>query len=135
MGRMLLRTIDGVPVSVSRTGSKPTLSTVDRQSSAANAIRDPSRENVMLPHHTEGAVTGSGEPRTRPESSSIGTRQRFIVPPRSLEKYRYRPSGDHTGLQSSAASSVTDVPSRASSDPSAALVQISRCPELPRSPQ
>ena len=65
----------------------------------------------------------------------MATRHRLIVPPRALEKYRKWPSGDHVGLQSSAASSVTDTPSCAASEPLAATVQMSFCPLCPRSPQ
>ena len=35
------------------------------------------------------------------------TRHKFMLPPRSLAKYRLWPSGDQTGLQSRAASCVT----------------------------
>ena len=52
----------------------------------------------------------------------MGTRHRFMLPPRSLEKYRYRPSGDQTGLQSMAGSSVT----AAACPPVAATVKMSR---------
>jgi hypothetical protein len=39
----------------------------------------------------------------------MARRQRFMLPPRSLAKYRKRPSGDHTGFQSVAASFVTGI--------------------------
>ena len=54
----------------------------------------------------------------------MATRQTLMLPPRSLTKYRYLPSGAHTGFQSTAASFVTD----RGSPPSAGIVQMSRCP-------
>src|ERR1044071_5778731 len=52
-------------------------------------------------------VTASGVPVTTPVSSSISTRQIFELPPRLLEKYKYFPSGDQTGLRSVEEPSVT----------------------------
>lgn len=69
-------------------------------------------------------MIASNRPRTRPDFSSMRTRHRFMLPPRSLAKYRWLPSGDQTGLQSRAASSVTAT----GCVPSADTVQISRCP-------
>ena len=71
-------------------------------------------------------MSGSGGPSTLPLSSSIPTRQRFVVPPRSLEKTRCRPSGDHTGSQSMAASVVTAT----APPPDAATVRTSLWPAL-----
>ena len=53
------------------------------------------------------AVTASGTPEVAPVSSSIATRQMLELPPRLLEKYKYFPSGDHTGLRSVDEPSVT----------------------------
>ena len=36
----------------------------------------------------DGVVTGSNSPKTFPDFSSTGTRHRFMLPPRSLAKYR-----------------------------------------------
>src|SRR5262245_56292744 len=70
-------------------------------------------------------VTASGAPDVTPVSSSITTRQIFELPPRLLEKYKYLPSGDHTGLRSVEEPSVT----AKGSPPLARTVQIcSRCP-------
>src|ERR1044072_3582322 len=75
-------------------------------------------------------VTASGAPMTTPVSSSISTRQIFELPPRLLEKYRYFPSGDQTGLRSVEEPSVTAT----GSPPEAGMVQMcSRCPYLSRS--
>ena len=72
----------------------------------------------------EGVVTGSGSPFASPVASSTGTRHRFMLPPRSLEKNRYRPSGDQMGLQSTKRSLVTAT----GAPPCAGIVQRSRCP-------
>jgi hypothetical protein len=37
----------------------------------------------------------------------MGSRHRFMLPPRLLAKYRYLPSGDQTGFQLRYSSSVT----------------------------
>src|SRR5215831_3052905 len=58
-------------------------------------------------------------------------RQISIVPPRSLAKKRYLPSGDHAGFQSVAASSVT----LTGSAPAAVIVHRSRCPPWLANPQ
>src|ERR1051326_6067559 len=65
-------------------------------------------------------VTASGLPLTTPVSSSIPTRQMFELPPRLLEKYKYFPSGDHTGLRSVTEPSVTAT----GSTPPAGMVQM-----------
>src|SRR5262249_48868676 len=83
----------------------------------------PSRVMLIKPAHCEGVVTGSGDASVSPVFSSIRTRHTFMLPPRSLEKYRYRPSGDQTGFQSIYRSFVTAT----GSPPFAATVQISRC--------
>src|SRR6266540_5830529 len=56
----------------------------------------------------------------------MATRHKFGLPPRSLTKYSHRPSGDHSGAQSVAASCVTatGVP------PAAAIVTMSRWPPV-----
>src|SRR6185369_9451276 len=70
-------------------------------------------------------VTASGTPDVTPVSSSMATRQIFELPPRLLEKYKYVPSGDQTGLRSVDEPSVTAT----ASPPSAGMVQMcSRCP-------
>src|SRR5262245_45442783 len=132
MAREPLRIGVGGRSIVSGAGSNGTLSRVERQLSPANAIREPSRENEKKPLHADGVVTGSGVELVRPVVSSIAIRQRFIVPPRRLEKYRNAPSGDHAGLQSTAASAVTSSGPRSRSEPSAAAVQMSRWPVAPR---
>src|SRR5262245_19189329 len=52
----------------------------------------------------------------------MATLQRFILPPRSLTKYKYLPSGDQMGFASTAESFVTAV----GVPPPAAIVKISR---------
>src|SRR6185369_8525789 len=70
-------------------------------------------------------VTASGALMTAPVSSSISTRQMFELPPRLLEKYKYFPSGDQTGLRSVEEPSVTAT----GSPPVMGMVQMcSRCP-------
>ena len=97
------------------------------RSKEAYATRRPSADTLKCPARADGVVSGSGGASTRPDCSSIATRHKFMLPPRLLAKYRWRPSGDHTGFQSSAASDVTGtgVP------PSAGIVSISRCPKAP----
>ncbi len=60
----------------------------------------PSAEMLGCARNGTPLVIGSGSPSLLPDPSSIGIRQRFALPARSLTKYRYRPSGDQTGLQS-----------------------------------
>jgi hypothetical protein len=59
---------------------------VERQSRLAKANWRPSRLKLNPPLQSDGVVNGSGSPSTSPDVSSIGMRQRFIVPPRLLEK-------------------------------------------------
>ncbi len=103
-----------------------------RRCSSVKTIRVPSAEKLGFTDHDDpDIVTGSGAPRVAPVCSSIGMRQRSMTPPRSLEKYRKRPSGDHVGFHSVEASSVTGT-----SEPSATLtVHRSRWPEPLRRPQ
>jgi hypothetical protein len=53
----------------------------------------------MTPVYRAGAIIATGSPAARPVAPSIGTRQMFMLPPRSLAKYRNRPSRDHAGFQ------------------------------------
>src|SRR5687767_14065544 len=92
----------------------------------AKTIFFPSCEILMLPTNGDGVVIASGLPSVFPDSWSIRTRHRFMLPTRSLTKYKCRPSGDQTGLESTAASSVTAT----GSVPLADKVQRSRCDPL-----
>src|SRR5450830_258587 len=67
---------------------------------------------LLIPRIEHDDVTGSGSPWRRPDAGSMPTRHRFMLPPRSLAKYSQRPSGAHTGFQSTGASWViaTGVP-------------------------
>ena len=107
---------------------------LERRSELTNIICFPSREKLIEPLVFEGVVTGSGSPSVRPEASSIATRQRFIEPPRSLAKYRLRPSGDQTGFQSTGGSLVT-ASDGGSPGAAAGIVQRSRWPLPSLSPQ
>src|SRR4051812_42151216 len=81
---------------------------VTETSTASKAIRVPFLEKLGRPSFANTPeTTGSGSPAARPVDSSTATRQRFMTPPRSLEKYTYLPSGDQTGDQSMAASFVS----------------------------
>src|SRR6266487_7009789 len=86
-------------------------------------MTDPSRETLTAALLDDPVVSGSGDPCGVPVRSSIRTRHKFIAPPRSLEKNRYCPSGDHTGFQLMNASCVT----RSGVPPSAGTVQMLRC--------
>src|SRR5436190_5662127 len=105
-------------------GSNAYIESSNDRSVAAIAIREPSREKRALASARTPLVIGSGAPLAAPLFSSMATRHRFGLPPRSLMKYSQRPSGDHSGAQSVAASRVTwtGVP------PAAATVWMSRCP-------
>src|SRR5688572_25723302 len=94
-------------------------------------MRRPSREMLTYPLYGDGVVTGCGCPRTLPEASSTRTRQRFMLPPRLLEKNRECPSGAQTGFQSVGASLVTCT----AAPPDGVMVQRSRCPASPALPQ
>jgi hypothetical protein len=48
--------------------------------------RFPSREKLRCRLKVEGVPTASGSPRTSPVSSSISTRQKLVLPLRSLAK-------------------------------------------------
>src|SRR5258706_6578211 len=135
IGCVLFRIGTGAPTILSSFASNATRRSVDLQSRLPYATFVPAREKLMSPPQSDGVVIASGSRRTRPEASSIGSRQRFIEPPRLLANQSHFPSADHAGLQSSGASLVTSFPSLFASEPSAATVKMSRCPELPRSPQ
>ncbi len=49
-------------------------------------IRVPSVDTLGWARKAEGVVTDSGSPMGRPASGSTAMRQRFMLPPRSLEK-------------------------------------------------
>src|SRR6266496_4865035 len=87
-------------------------------------MTDPLRDMLTAALLDDPVVTGSAGPCVDPVRSSIRTRHKFIAPPRSLEKKRYCPSGDHTGFQLMNASCVTG----AGGPPSADTVQILRSP-------
>src|SRR5688572_19174280 len=67
--------------------------------SCAPYATDPSAATLITPADKAGAIIATGSPSARPVSRSIGTRQMFMLPLRSLAKYRNRPSGDHAGFQ------------------------------------
>ena len=112
------------------TGSNPNLSIVERSSELRYTRWRPSRERLTEPLIREGVVTGTGSPRGRPDASSMPTRHRFLEPPRTLAKNSVRPSGDHTGSQSTNGSFVTST-----GVASPGIVQRSRCPLSCLSPQ
>ena len=76
----------------------------------------------------DGATTASGSARTSPVTSSMRTRQKFMFPPLLLTKYRYLPSGDHTGFQFDTAKSFVTI---TGSPPAAETVAMSRRPKVP----
>ena len=90
-------------------------------------IARPSRDTCGRSYHASAPdAINSGAPRTAPVASSIAIRQMPIAPPRSLAKYKNRPSADQVGVQSSAASLVT----LTGAPPATATVLISRWPSV-----
>src|SRR5512142_1778213 len=87
--------------------------------------RLPSRAMLMGPAQLAGTVTAEAAESVLPVFSSMATLQRLTLPPRSLAKYRNRPSGDQKGFQSVAGSLVTSTAGPAFS-PAAGTVQMSR---------
>src|SRR5262249_26322478 len=85
-------------------GSNTTRRRLDPKLACTYPMRRLSRAKVIWPAYDEGVRTAVGDPITLPEPSLMSTFQRLIPPPRSLEKYKYFPSGDHAGLQSVASS-------------------------------
>ena len=82
-----------VAVTISRSGSKSSRNSLVRRSKAANASR-PSFVNEKPARFAAGTLSGVAAPIGLPVFPSIGMRQRFITPPRSLTKYSQRPSGE-----------------------------------------
>jgi serine/threonine protein kinase len=102
----------------------PPLSSVKRElPSALDGIlaRTPAKSPAV--RYQSAAELGADLRRVKEQGISVSStaiRQRFIVPPRSLTKYTWRPSGDHTGFQSvlPPVTSATDGP------PPAGMVQM-----------
>src|SRR5687768_18290075 len=70
-------------------------------------------------------------PSTAPDSWSIGTRHRVMLPLRLLVKYRWPPSGAQTGCQSIESSVVTAT----GAPPVTGIVQMSPAPAVALLPQ
>ena len=114
-------------------GSSAALQMVARSSCSAKTIRRPSAVNSNQPAQAAGVVTPWADRERGPTPRQSGSATRFIVPPRLLASYMYLPSGDQTGLQSTAVSSVTWTGVELS-DPSLATVRMSRCAARVRPP-
>ena len=75
----------GGPVTVSVAGLNPIVWMFSWEVPCEYAIR-PSPERLIDSASEAAVVTGCGEPSTFPDRSSIGTRQIFMTPLRSLTK-------------------------------------------------
>ena len=125
--REALRTVAGVPTRI----AVGVISTGAVESSKLllypiTARRRPSAVTRAKPRPVMPVVIGVASPCARPVCSSTGTRQMFIVPPRSLEKYSDAPSGAHSGDQSVAASCAIGT----GDPPPTSTVQMSRWPPV-----